>query len=135
VPEDFGPIRFAGRYWLEESGLYHNSLRFYEPTLRRFLQQDPIRYEGGDYNLYRYVGNNPLSFTDPTGMSALSEYGQLVKRVSSCVKKLKGFGDCVDTLLGGAARAVEAAVNGGGGGSPAIDVNCALKNTGKTCVK
>lgn len=135
VPNEFGPVRFAGRYWIEEAGLYQNSLRYYDPALRRFLQQDPIRYEGGDYNLYRYVGNNPLSFTDPNGKSALNEYGQLVKRVAGCVKKLKGFGECVDNLLGGAARAVEAVVNGGGGGGAAPDVNCAIKNAGKTCVK
>jgi len=30
-----------------------------------FLQPDPIGFDGGDVNLYRYVGNNPVNFTDP----------------------------------------------------------------------
>ena len=134
VPDDFGPIRFAGRHWMEEAGVYDNSLRNYDPALRRFLQQDPIRYDGGDYNLYRYVGNNPLSATDPNGTAALTEYGQLVRRVSDCLDELEGFAECVDILLGGAAKAVEAAIGGGGGSGP-IEVDCAYSNVGKTCAQ
>jgi uncharacterized protein RhaS with RHS repeats len=28
---------------------------------------DPIGFDAGDYNLYRYVFNNPVNYTDPTG--------------------------------------------------------------------
>ena len=37
----------------------------YDPTVGRFLSEDPI---AADINLYRYVGNNPLNATDPDGL-------------------------------------------------------------------
>jgi len=50
------------------SGLYHFRHRDYSPTLGRWTSLDPIRYEAGDVNLYRYVGNTPTVFTDPSGL-------------------------------------------------------------------
>lgn len=58
---------FTGREWDSESGLYHYRTRAYSPTLGRFLQRDPIGYTAGP-NLYTYVDNNPLNFTDPLGL-------------------------------------------------------------------
>ena len=55
--------------WAEEldtvTGLYHSNARWYDPTLGRFLTEDPAR--DGD-NWYAYAGNNPLTHTDPTGL-------------------------------------------------------------------
>jgi RHS repeat-associated protein len=42
--------------------------RFYNAAAGRFISEDPIGFRGGDVNLYRYVTNNPLSFTDPLGL-------------------------------------------------------------------
>jgi hypothetical protein len=39
----------------------------YDPSIGRWLQEDPIGFAAGDPNLYRYVGNDPLNNTDPTG--------------------------------------------------------------------
>ncbi len=39
----------------------------FSPNLGRWLQQDPIGYAAGDSNLYRYEGNEPINFIDPTG--------------------------------------------------------------------
>jgi len=36
--------------------------------LQRFISDDPIEFLGGDVNLYAYVGNNPINFTDPFGL-------------------------------------------------------------------
>jgi hypothetical protein len=42
----------------------------YDPTLGRFLQEDPIGVASGDANFYRYCGNSPLSAVDPSGLAA-----------------------------------------------------------------
>jgi RHS repeat-associated protein len=52
------------------SGLYHFRHRDYSPTLGRWISLDPIRYEAGDVNLYRFVFNAPTVFTDPSGQIA-----------------------------------------------------------------
>ena len=39
----------------------------YNPETGRFISEDPIGLRGGDPNLYRYVGNNPINFIDPSG--------------------------------------------------------------------
>ena len=45
----------------------------YDPTLGRWLSQDPLGFSAGDADLYRFVGNDPTGWTDPTGTeSAMS---------------------------------------------------------------
>jgi len=59
-------IRYTGRRLDALTGLYHYRARAYNPVIGRFLQPDPIGLGGGN-NLYAYVGNDPLNYTDPSG--------------------------------------------------------------------
>jgi RHS repeat-associated protein len=56
---------YTGREFLKEADLYDYRNRVYSAELGRFLQTDPIRFDAGDGNLYRYVSNNPISSIDP----------------------------------------------------------------------
>ncbi len=67
------PLRYAGQYQDDESGLHYNLFRYYEPEVGRFTTQDPIGLEGG-LNLYAY-GPNPLTWIDPFGLSFLEIVG------------------------------------------------------------
>ena len=61
------PYLFTGRRFDSETGLYYYRNRYYSPQLRRFIEPDPIGFEGG-MNLYAYVGNDPGNATDPWGL-------------------------------------------------------------------
>jgi RHS repeat-associated protein len=61
-------FKFTGREWDSEIGQYYFRARYLNPTIGRFLSEDPIAFKAGDTNLYRYVHNNPVLYRDPTGM-------------------------------------------------------------------
>ena len=42
--------------------------RYYNATLQRFISEDPLEFGGGQTNLYGYVGDDPIDFTDPLGL-------------------------------------------------------------------
>lgn len=62
---------FTGRQFDKESGLYYHRARYYDPSVGRFLQQDP--YQGkmslpiSVVNKYAYAGNSPTIYKDPNG--------------------------------------------------------------------
>jgi RHS repeat-associated protein len=58
---------FTGQQWYSDAGLYDLRNRFYSPDIGRFLQPDPIDFNGDPTNLYRYCGNNPVTGSDPDG--------------------------------------------------------------------
>ena len=74
---DFG---YAGRPLEERTGLSDNRARWYEPGTGRFVNEDPSGFKGGDANLFRYVGNDPLNRIDPSGLMA--KWAQPASRAS-----------------------------------------------------
>ena len=61
------PYTYTGREFDSESGLYYYRARTYDSAIGRFAQKDPIGIANGDPNLYAYVRENPLYYTDPAG--------------------------------------------------------------------
>ena len=40
----------------------------YNPTIGRWMQEDPIDFEGGSTNLYKTLNNGPVNALDPMGL-------------------------------------------------------------------
>ncbi len=65
------PYRLPGQQYDEESGLYYNRNRYYDPLQGRYITQDPIGLVGG-WNFYAYP-LDPIEFVDPLGLKSCSE--------------------------------------------------------------
>ncbi|MBZ8181188.1 RHS repeat domain-containing protein [Oscillatoria salina] len=68
---------YTGRELDEETELYYYRARYYDAGVGRFISEDPIGFDGGDVNLYRYVNNSPLIYTDPSGLLVREATGLL----------------------------------------------------------
>ena len=88
------PYRYAGYEYLDEVELYDLNARYYDPSIARFLTEDPYYNLGnrvmGVYEinvpnvysimqanaLYAYCGNSPIIFIDPSGLDYYVFYGE-----------------------------------------------------------
>jgi RHS repeat-associated protein len=75
------PFRFTGKEFDEETGLYYYGARYLDPKYSRWISCDPalLSYVSGstagggiynsiNFNFYHYGGNNPVRYSDPTGL-------------------------------------------------------------------
>jgi RHS repeat-associated protein len=61
---------YTGRPIDDKTGLSDYRARWYDASTGRFINEDPSGFAGGDTNLFRYVGNDPLDRVDPSGLTA-----------------------------------------------------------------
>src|SRR5881296_3857882 len=67
------------------TGLYYYRARYYNPTLQRFISEDPIGFGGGSPNLYSYVSNSPTNGSDPSGLLDPGTMGPMATGVATGV--------------------------------------------------
>jgi RHS repeat-associated protein len=63
------PFQYTARELDLETGVYFYRARYFDPSVGRFLSQDPIRFRSGP-NFYSYVFNGPIQWRDPDGKAA-----------------------------------------------------------------
>ncbi|WP_437296340.1 RHS repeat-associated core domain-containing protein [Sorangium sp. So ce426] len=82
------PVRFPGQYADEETGLYYNRYRYYDPETGQYLSPEPIRLEGS-LMVYAYTDGSPIDFADIDGLMRCT----VTRRDGSVVEDVSGFND------------------------------------------
>jgi RHS repeat-associated protein len=111
-PDDYR-LKFTGKELDEPTGLYYFNARYYDPSLGRFISPDTRLgsdlYAVDALNRFAFALNNPTSFVDPTGHSALDRVlGALVGTVEIAA------GVALDVVTDGALAPVSNALIGAG---------------------
>ncbi len=63
-----GSYAWTGQIFDTATYLQDNRARWYDPSTARWMSQDPLGFDAGDSNLYRYAANAPTIATDPSGL-------------------------------------------------------------------
>lgn len=71
--ETYCELRYQGQIYDQETGLYYNRHRYFDPELGQYISSDPIGFAGG-LRPQGYV-HNPLEWVDPLGLVALDDKG------------------------------------------------------------
>jgi RHS repeat-associated protein len=82
----FIPFGFAGGIYDKDTGLVRFGARDYDPEIGRWTSKDPLRFYSGDENLYTYVFNDPINYSDPSGMRKCESYEPLIKWLDEKLK-------------------------------------------------
>ena len=73
------PFRYRGYYFDEDMKLYYLQSRYYDPQTGRFINADDVSYLDPEtihgLNLYAYCLNNPVMYSDPSGLFVLTTFG------------------------------------------------------------
>ena len=89
------PFRFSTKYQDDETDLLYYGYRFYSASMGRWLNTDPIEEQGGK-NLRCFVGNQPITQSDPLGLFSIDNQGVFTgnevaqinrKVVDACTKR------------------------------------------------
>ncbi|KAA0256970.1 MAG: RHS repeat-associated core domain-containing protein, partial [Chloroflexi bacterium] len=86
------PFLFTGRRLDPETGLYFYRFRTYHPTLKQFIQRDPLGYVDSA-SLYQYVRANPIGFFDPLGYQTRRAY---LEKCASLTKKIHNLKQSIE---------------------------------------
>jgi RHS repeat-associated protein len=70
----FQPFGYAGGLYDSATGLVRFGARDYDAEVGRWTAKDPIRFAGGDENIYAYVGGDPVNLVDPSGRDPLADF-------------------------------------------------------------
>lgn len=81
-------LRFPGQYYEQESNLYYNYFRDYDPQMGRYIESDPIGLRGR-INTYSYVEGNPLRRSDRFGLFGPAEHRWITAAAMNSAEKCK----------------------------------------------
>jgi RHS repeat-associated protein len=96
----FQPFGFAGGIYDQHTGLVRFGARDYDPQTGRWTSKDPIRFAGGDTNLYGYTFNDPVNWIDSDGELPTLPQGFVDFSAGLGDALLLGFGDELRELAG-----------------------------------
>jgi RHS repeat-associated protein len=100
----FQPFGFAGGLYDRDTGLVRFGARDYDPTTGRWTNKDPIRFKGGQANIYAYVDSDPINRLDSYGK------GDIASDIASAIAAAAGaIADAIAAGAGAAAGAAGAA--------------------------
>ena len=93
----FQPFGYAGGLYDPDTELVRFGARDYDAESGRWTAKDPIYFDGGDTNLYAYVGGEPIARIDPSGLDwVVDTFGWVEDLNNSALGQgIVGFGDAV----------------------------------------
>jgi RHS repeat-associated protein len=86
-------FRYAGGLFDTTTGATKFGARYYDPNTGRFTQPDP---SGQEHNPYAYAGNNPITYSDPTGL----DWGDVGSWIGGVVGGVAGLAACSVSYVG-----------------------------------
>ena len=81
---DKAKYSYGGKELDEVTNLYYFNARYYDATIGRFINVDPVQ---DGTNWYVYCGNNPLAMVDPSGLGEERDYFKPIARFTSSFDK------------------------------------------------